>query len=571
MIQPSKWWIGLLPLAVLFVIAMTVNGERIEADIAGRARSALSREPQALAEAAIAVDGRDVTLSGVALSREGVGRIVATIERQEGVRAVLDKTAAPAVAKPFVFFLERRGKAVTLGGHAPPGEAREALRAAVAGKNFDLDDSAGYALGAPADFGVVADYALAVLDALGNGRATVSDGRLAVTGSPASFDAYDRALAALQSPPAGLIVEKAEIAPPIVAPFVWSAVKSGETVSFFGYAPSPEAREALARDAATLAKTVNDQTRVAGGAPADFAGAVTAALGALAGLERGKVALTGASLSIEGAGKANIGSASVEASLRAALPKAFRLGEVKVVAGVVSPYVLTARKEESALALSGYAPDPATHQRLVALARKGFGGKIEDGLAEAAGAPAGFERAAAAALHALTRLHNGAAAISDRRVAIEGDAFTRQGADDIGARLGKEMPEGFETSARIGVAPRGEEIAWAELHARVAAIVAPGLSFSADHSAIAEDSLPVADALAFVLLRSPGAVVDIVGHYEGAGSTSENQAIARRRAEVVRDHLVAAGLDPRRLTASGVGDASGDGGTPRRRIEFSIK
>jgi OOP family OmpA-OmpF porin len=568
MIQPSKWWIGLLPLAVLLVIAVTLNGERIEADIAGRARSALSREPQALAEAVIAVDGRDVTLSGVALLRQGVGRIVETIETQEGVRVVVDKTAAPAVAKPFVFSLERKGKAVTLAGHAPPGAARETLRAAVAGKSFDLVDTADYALGAPVDFDALANYALAVLDALGDGRVTASDGRLAVTGSPASFDAYDRAAAALRSPPAGVVVETAGIAPPIVAPFVWSAVASGGAISLFGYAPSPEVREALAREAAALARTVSDQTRVAGGAPADFAGAATAALGALAGLEQGKVALTDATLAVEGAGKANVGSASIEASLRDTLPKGFRLGAAKVAAGAVSPYVLTARKAEDALALSGHAPDSATHARLVALAGKAFGGKLEDGLAEAGGAPAGFERAAAAALRALTRLHNGAAAISDRRVAIEGDAFTRQGAEDIGARLGKETPEGFETSARIGVAPNGEEIAWADLHARVSAIVAPGISFSADHSAIAEDSLPVADALAFVLLRSPGAVVDIVGHYEGAGSTSENQAIARRRAEVVRDYLVAAGLDPRRLTATGVGDTDGE---PRRRIDFTIK
>jgi OOP family OmpA-OmpF porin len=573
MIQPSKWWIGLLPLAVLFALAMNLNGEKIEADIASRARSALSREPQALAEAAIAVEGRDVTISGVALSRDGVERIVATIARQEGVRTVLDKTAAPVEAKPFVLSLERKGKALTLRGHAPPGAAREALRAAAASKGYDVIDSAGYALGAPEDFGALANYALALLDALGDGKATLSDARLAVTGAPATFEAYDRALAALKSPPAGASVETADIAPPKVAPFVWSAVKGGETVSLFGYAPSPEVRGTLVREAATLTKTpkVSDQSRVAGGAPANFAGAATAALGALAGLEQGKATLTDASLSIEGAGKANVASASVEAGLRAALPKGFRLGEVKIAAGVVSPYVLTARKEESALALSGHAPDPATHQRLVALVGKAFGGKIEDGLATGAGAPAGFERAAAAALRALTRLNNGAAAISDRRVAIEGDAFVPPAADDIPARLAKDTPEGFETSARIGVAPRGEEIAWGELHAKVAATVAPGLSFSGDHSALAEESLPVADALAFVLLRSPGAAVEIVGHYEGAGSASENQAIARRRAEVLRDYLVAAGVDARRLTASGVGEAPGEGAAPRRRIEFLVK
>lgn len=571
MIQPSKWWIGLPPLAILFALAMNLNGEKIEAEIASRARSALSREPQALAEAVIAVDGRDVTISGVALSREAVERIVAAIARQEGVRAVLDKTAAPVVAKPFVLSLERKGKALTLGGHAPPGEAREALRAAAAGKGFDVVDDAGYALGAPEDFGALANYALALLDALGDGKATLSDARLAVAGAPATFEAYDRALAALKSPPAGAVVETADIAPPKVAPFVWSAVKGRETVSLFGYAPSPEVRETLVREAAALAKTVSDQSRVAGGAPADFAGAATAALGALAGLEQGKAALTDASLSIEGAGKANVASASVEASLRAALPKGFRLGEVKIAAGVVSPYVLTARKEESALALSGHAPDPATHQRLVALVGKAFGGKIEDGLATGAGAPAGFERAAAAALRALTRLNNGAAAISDRRVAIEGEAFVPSAADDIPARLAKEIPEGFETSARIGVAPRGEEIAWGELHAKVAATVAPGLSFSTDHSALAEESLPVADALVFILLRSPGAAVEIVGHYEGAGSASENQAIARRRAEVLRDYLVAAGVDARRLTASGVGEAPGEGAAPQRRIEFLVK
>jgi OOP family OmpA-OmpF porin len=573
MMQPGKWWIGLLPLAILVTIAATMTGETIEADIAGRARSALARvaTPQTLADASVAVDGRDVAISGTALSREAAPAVAAEIAKEDGVRVVIDKTAAPGLAKPFVLSLERRGKALALSGNVPPG-ARETLHAAAAAKGFALADEAAYAFGAPENFDALAVYAIAVLDALGDGELILSDASLTASGAAASFDAYDQALAALRSPPAGVAVKAVEVTAPRVAPFVWSAAKSGALVSLFGYAPSPAVHDALVSEAASLegATTLADQSRVASGAPAEFAAAARAALRALERLENGRAALADNRLSIAGAGKPNVASASVAAQLRAALPKGFELGEVEVAAGIVSPYVFTARKQDGVLALSGYAPNAATHAQLVTLVRKRFGGEIADEIGVAAGAPPGFDRAADAALRAVTRLRTGAAAISDRRVAIEGAAFTARAAEEIKARLARETPEGFESSALLGVASPEDEIAPAELHAAVAKTIAPGFAFSADHSALAEDALPVADALAFLLLRSPGAAVDIIGRFDGAGSEAENEAIGRRRAAALRDYLVAAGVAAARLTAAGSGGASG-GDAPARRIELMVK
>lgn len=564
MIRPRKWWVGLPVLAILFTIVATSDVEKIEKDLGDRVRAALDKSPGAIEGARVAVDGRDVRLSGVVLSPAAVAQAVRTVELQEGVRAVADVTTPPPSAQPFAFSLERKGKTLALFGNAPvPGE-RAPVRAAAAGKGLELSDSSVSALGAPKNYVALASYCVALLDAIGDGRVSVSDAALTVTGSAASFDGYDRAAAALREPPEGVSVKAAEIAPPRVSPFVWSAAKSGEAVSLFGYAPSEKTRETLVAEAAGLG-AASDQTRVAGGAPGDFAVAASAALRALDQLASGKASISDGVVSIEGAGKTNIAAPAVEASLRSALPKSFRLGEVSVAAGAISPFVFTARKQEDKLSLAGYAPDAAARARIVQQAERDFGA-VDDRLAIADGAPKGFAEAASAALRALSRLDIGVAALSDRSLAFEGAAYNVKAQFDIRARLSRELPEGYENAARLGLATTTDEIPPTRLYAALSETAAKGLSFGADNR-IAEASLPVIDALAFVLLRSPGAAVDIVGRFSGAVSQAEDEAIGLRRAEAVRNYLIEAGVEAARLSASGAAAADGNG----RRIEFSIR
>src|SRR4051794_41981918 len=65
----SKWWPGLIPLALMWGIAAWNNTLPVEADLS--ARSAAALEDTVLDKTRIAVDGRDVSLAADAFSEEG--------------------------------------------------------------------------------------------------------------------------------------------------------------------------------------------------------------------------------------------------------------------------------------------------------------------------------------------------------------------------------------------------------------------------------------------------------------------------------------------------------------------
>lgn len=83
--------------------------------------------------------------------------------------------------------------------------------------------------------------------------------------------------------------------------------------------------------------------------------------------------------------------------------------------------------------------------------------------------------------------------------------------------------------------------------------------------------------LAAFLNRFPGRTVQVEGHTDSVGSADSNRRLSQRRAESVKSYLVARGIDPARITASGLGEeapaASNDSGTGRqqnRRVEVII-
>jgi outer membrane protein OmpA-like peptidoglycan-associated protein len=78
--------------------------------------------------------------------------------------------------------------------------------------------------------------------------------------------------------------------------------------------------------------------------------------------------------------------------------------------------------------------------------------------------------------------------------------------------------------------------------------------FPVDQARLSPGGLREVDRLAAALRDFPEAHAIIEGHTDSTGSDSYNFDLSERRAEAVRTELIAAGIDPSRLAARGLGE-----------------
>ncbi len=104
------------------------------------------------------------------------------------------------------------------------------------------------------------------------------------------------------------------------------------------------------------------------------------------------------------------------------------------------------------------------------------------------------------------------------------------------------------------------------------------VAFGSGQSALrAEAGGAVANLVDFVN-RNPGQPIRIEGHTDASGSDSANLSLSQRRADAVRDALVAAGVEAARITAVGRGSANpvdtnqtAEGRARNRRVDVIIE
>jgi len=101
--------------------------------------------------------------------------------------------------------------------------------------------------------------------------------------------------------------------------------------------------------------------------------------------------------------------------------------------------------------------------------------------------------------------------------------------------------------------------------------------FDTGKSSFKSETMPVLEAMTAIFKEYPNADFSIEGHTDSVGSTSSNQLLSERRANAVRDHLVANGISAARLTATGVGEArpidsnkTRSGRKNNRRVEVKL-
>ena len=456
----SKWWPGVIPLFVLWVMAAWTSTAPLESDLAARSSAAL--KDTVLDKTKIAAAGRDVTFAADAFSEEGRRSAVASVEAVPGVRLVNDDTRLVPEAKPFVWSAERDVVRVTLGGSSPlPASKAKLLEAARADlKGVEVVDQMNLSRGAPSRFDNAALLLIDQVNKLKDGKITISDTKVSLSGMARDLGGREGIAAALKNLPDGFSVAANEIEAP---PYIFQAYKD--------------------------------------------------------------------------------------------------------------PVAVT-------LTLTGYVPDNNVHAAIVAAAgRKFFSEKVVDNLKASVGAPSGFANAVVPALGALSRLSTGTLVVSDREVKLSGDAFYDAAPAQIRAGLIKDFSQGWQLNADISVKPAAAPVDATVCQQLLSELLAKGtIRFVSGLSTLDPDSAGLLDHLIEIALRCPTVNIEVAGHTDADGPEGFNQALSEKRAEVVTDYLVKAGLPASRFTAVGYGSTqpiasneTDEGKAHNRRIEFVVK
>src|SRR6478752_8002934 len=297
----SKWWPGLIPLAVMWGFAAWNNTSPVEADLSARSSAAL--KDTVLDKTRIAVDGRDVSLAADAFSEEGRRDAVMAVETVPGVRLVDDRTRLVPEAKPFVWNAERDVVRVTLSGSAPlpamKGRLTEAARKELGG--VEVADQMGLARGAPPRFEAAAMLMLDQIGKLKDGKITISDTKVSLSGMARDLGGREAIAAALKNLPEGFSVAANDVKAP---PYIFQAYKDpvATTLTLTGYVPDNSVHAALVAAAGRkfVSEKVVDNLKASVGAPTGFAAAAVPALGALSRLSTGTLVISDREVKLSG-------------------------------------------------------------------------------------------------------------------------------------------------------------------------------------------------------------------------------------------------------------------------------
>src|ERR1700730_5501719 len=334
----SKWWPGVIPLFFLWVLAAWTSTAALESDLAARSTAAL--KDTVLDKSRIAVAGRDVTFAADAFSEDGRRSALAAVEAVPGVRLVNDETRLVPEAKPFVWSAERDVVRVTLGGNAPlpasKGRLLEAARAGLGG--VEVVDQMNLLRGAPSRFD---NAALLLLDQIGklkDGKVTISDTKVSLSGMARDLGGREAIAAALKNLPEGFSVAANEIKAP---PYIFQAYKDpvAVTLTLTGYVPETSVRAAMGAGESRkfFNEKVVDNLKASVGAPSGFAAAVVPALGALSRLSTGTLMLSDREVKLSGDAFIDAAAAQIRSGLPKEFPQGFQLKADISVKPAVAP------------------------------------------------------------------------------------------------------------------------------------------------------------------------------------------------------------------------------------------
>ena len=209
-----KWfWPAVTWTAALTALALWFGADRVETDIAARTGEALTP----FIWTGFDVDGRDVTLKGIAPDPEAQLAAKTALEQVSGIREITDLTSVLPLVSPYLLQIKKSTDGIVLSGSVPNNDVRDRIMTMVerAAPDIPLDDEMAVSRGSPANFTDFVKFALGLVQDLRVGEIDISDSTISIKGEVADDASYRKVQSQLNLPlPFGLELEQAEIRKP---------------------------------------------------------------------------------------------------------------------------------------------------------------------------------------------------------------------------------------------------------------------------------------------------------------------------------------------------------------------
>lgn len=112
----------------------------------------------------------------------------------------------------------------------------------------------------------------------------------------------------------------------------------------------------------------------------------------------------------------------------------------------------------------------------------------------------------------------------------------------------------------------------------VVVISLDGVNFRTNSADLLDGADAVLSEQAATLVENAGITIEVAGHTDSDGDAGYNQQLSQRRAEAVRDYLIAKGVSAERISATGYGEAepiasnaTREGKAMNRRVELRVQ
>ncbi len=226
--------------------------------------------------------------------------------------------------------------------------------------------------GAPPRFDAAALLLLDQIGKLKDGKITMSDTKVSLSGMARELGGREAIAAALRNLPEGFSVAANEIKAP---PYVFQAYKDpvASTVTLTGYVPDNNVHAAMVAAAGRkfFSEKVVDNLKASVGAPSGFANAVVPALGALSRLSTGTLVVSDREVKLSGDALYEAAAAQIRAGLGKDFPQGWQFKAEISVKPAASPVDAT-RLPATICGSTGEGEDPLRIRH--APTSRGFGG-----------------------------------------------------------------------------------------------------------------------------------------------------------------------------------------------------